>query len=150
MKKIMNFNVLFLFVLFIAMGCEPDPPDPSPMYPKEIKSKDDLLGTWEFVNVQKVGNPTLYTKCEEVDFAFFSFNFYKENGEYKCKRTDICDRIPDIVDLYRIWIPGDPAADFDFSLLLTGSAGSYTCTYEGNGALKMESVNYVYKVQKKI
>ena len=55
MKKILSNQILFIFILFITMGCgcEKDPIEPD--YPMEINTVADLNGTWEFVSFDYPG-----------------------------------------------------------------------------------------------
>lgn len=64
MKKIMSAQILFVFVLFISMGCgcEPDPIEPD--YPMEITTAT-LDGMWEFVNLNVPGFGDV-TECAEL------------------------------------------------------------------------------------
>jgi len=103
MKKILSTQILFIFILFITMGCgcEKDPVEPD--YPMEITTQT-LDGKWNFVSLTIPLQGT-FTECSElspnwtswVGLVFRSYDFDSTAGTVDV--TDKCAATPYWVDL---------------------------------------------------
>ena len=104
MKKILSTQILFIFILFISMGCgcKKDPVEPD--YPMEITTQT-LNGKWNFVSLYDEWSSTTYTDCNYIlnnmatwygkVFLEYDFNSTTE----KVTITDKCTGIPPNINL---------------------------------------------------